>query len=128
MQQFHFDDLSATEKKKIRYVRVRNTGPLSRRIPDVSPWDFGIAMPWLRENQSLPENERLADWGSHGDPPGFNAKFIPPHRAAPPTQNSNEPAHAFETAGSLEEIVPLTGTMSLNFEPRVDPINTEGTM
>ncbi|KAJ7169320.1 hypothetical protein C8R43DRAFT_830483, partial [Mycena crocata] len=72
IQSYHFERLTAQERNAIRYVRVRGTGRTSSRIPDVSPWDFGINMAWLEENQRKPENaELLADWGTHGNPSGF---------------------------------------------------------
>ncbi|KAJ7703641.1 hypothetical protein B0H17DRAFT_1194141 [Mycena rosella] len=50
------------------------TGRSLQRIPDVSPWDFGIAMPWLQIHRLLPENSvLLAGWATYGNPPGFDA-------------------------------------------------------
>ncbi|KAF7367178.1 hypothetical protein MSAN_00977700 [Mycena sanguinolenta] len=72
-----FNSLSAREKNCIKFIRVRDTHRSQRRIPDYTPWDFGISIPWLDENKKLPENEGLLhDWGTYGNPSGFDATFF----------------------------------------------------
>ncbi|KAJ7939165.1 hypothetical protein B0H13DRAFT_1850900 [Mycena leptocephala] len=72
-----YKSLSARERNAIKYIRVRGTHQSSARIPDYTPWDFGISIPWLEENQKLPENEvLLADWNTCGNPAGFDATFF----------------------------------------------------
>lgn len=122
MQTFHFNGLSPRERKKIRYIRVRGTGRSSGRIPDLSPWDFGIAIPWLDENRQVPENEvALKDWATHGNPPDFDAWSF---RSALGLTNDLE--NALATAGSLEDVARLTGTLGMGDEAEIDSGNAAG--
>jgi hypothetical protein len=80
-----FESLTPRERNAIHYIRVRGTGRSSRRIPDVSPWDFGISTVWLEANLQIPENEvALEGWGTHGNPPGFDASFLEAITSDPP--------------------------------------------
>jgi hypothetical protein len=122
MQKFYFNTLSPAEKKQIRYIRARGTGRSSRRIPPLSPWDFGISMPWLEEKRQLPENEiLLTDWATHGNPPNFEAWSF---RNALGMTSQLE--NALATAGGLDDIARLTGTLETgdDGEIRLDSVNT----
>ncbi|KAJ7305472.1 hypothetical protein DFH08DRAFT_623170, partial [Mycena albidolilacea] len=72
LQKFWFSSLTAREQASLKYIRARGTGRSSPRIPDYSPWNFGISIPWLEANRLVPENTiTLADWNTHGNPPGL---------------------------------------------------------
>ncbi|KAJ7288588.1 hypothetical protein C8J57DRAFT_1642627 [Mycena rebaudengoi] len=61
------------------------TGRSSRRIPDLSPWDFGISAAWLEASLQIPENAvALEGWGTYGNPPGFDASFLDALISDPP--------------------------------------------
>ncbi|KAJ7751790.1 hypothetical protein DFH07DRAFT_960848 [Mycena maculata] len=67
-----FGFLTQNEKKKIQYIRVRDTGRASSRIPEIAPYNFGINPAWLEANKEKPEYVHLlVDWGTYKDPEGF---------------------------------------------------------
>ncbi|KIK91983.1 hypothetical protein PAXRUDRAFT_34717 [Paxillus rubicundulus Ve08.2h10] len=53
--------LSAKQKKRFQTVRVWGTDCMSKRIPEWTPYNFGINMEWLV-------------WGNWEDPDGFRSK------------------------------------------------------
>ncbi|KAJ7449729.1 hypothetical protein B0H11DRAFT_2332069, partial [Mycena galericulata] len=63
---------SKSDKNKIIFTRVRNTGRPCRRIPAAAPYNFGIAEGWLERACADSENEALLQgWGNFENPPGF---------------------------------------------------------
>jgi hypothetical protein len=65
--------LEPADMQHIIYERVHDTGRRCRRIPRISPYDFGIFFPWLQQARARPENAAiLGDWGTHGDPEGLD--------------------------------------------------------
>lgn len=69
-----FNASTKQQKNKITFIRVRNTGRPSRRIPAVAPYNFGISSPWLDRAREDPANTVLLHgWGTFKNPPGFDA-------------------------------------------------------
>ncbi|KAJ7429871.1 hypothetical protein B0H11DRAFT_1631203, partial [Mycena galericulata] len=67
-----WDHLSPREKKNIKYIRVRDTGRSSTRIPKLAPFNFGLSKPWLDRHRFDPQyTTLLADWDNHKSPVGF---------------------------------------------------------
>ncbi|KAJ7875749.1 hypothetical protein B0H14DRAFT_3436995 [Mycena olivaceomarginata] len=70
--EFHSALASSGNKKKIRLVRVRDTGRAPSDIPAVAPYNFRINATWLALNRDDPQyGGLLDDWGTHADPEGF---------------------------------------------------------
>ncbi|KAJ7084548.1 hypothetical protein B0H15DRAFT_802320 [Mycena belliarum] len=113
-----FNSLTPTERKAIKYIRVRGTDRVSSRVPEVSPWDFGISDEWLEAARRDPENQLfLSDWGTHGNPAGFNDSFfgIP--------SDATELASALASAENLEQVAWITGSMGVQSVDATDAAN-----
>ncbi|KAJ7167152.1 hypothetical protein C8R43DRAFT_167619 [Mycena crocata] len=68
---------TAKEKESVIYTRVRTSGRRSRRIPAVSPWDFGISSQWLEAARADETNDdRLREWGTFGNPVGWDSTLF----------------------------------------------------
>ncbi|KAJ7018277.1 hypothetical protein C8F04DRAFT_1151973 [Mycena alexandri] len=64
-----------TEKTKFTYVRVRNTGRKSSRIPNRAPYNCAIDKDWLAANKDKPAySDLLSDWGRWDGPEGFGVR------------------------------------------------------
>ncbi|KAF8840020.1 hypothetical protein BDN67DRAFT_1011818 [Paxillus ammoniavirescens] len=67
--------LNTKQKKRFQTVRVRGTDRMSKRIPEWTPYNFGINMEWLVANKDKAENrDLLREWGNWEDPDGFGSK------------------------------------------------------
>jgi hypothetical protein len=72
-----FNLLSAREQKKIHFIRVRDTGRASLRIPTDAPYNFGVNQTWLASNRDDPRyHGLLLDWGKWPNPEGFETNAL----------------------------------------------------
>ncbi|KAG1731010.1 hypothetical protein EDB19DRAFT_1641064 [Suillus lakei] len=66
--------LNTKQRKRFRTMRVEGTDRVLLRIPDYTPYNFGIDTEWLEENKNHPEYQaQLKEWGAWADPPGFGS-------------------------------------------------------
>ncbi|KIJ57839.1 hypothetical protein HYDPIDRAFT_171516 [Hydnomerulius pinastri MD-312] len=69
------ESLANKKRKRFHAIRVSDTGRQSGRIPDYTPYNFGINQEWLDANQHKHEyQDLLKDWGSWGDPEGWGSR------------------------------------------------------
>ncbi|KAG2113233.1 hypothetical protein DEU56DRAFT_919734 [Suillus clintonianus] len=67
--------LTSKQKKCFHMIRVTGTDRQSQRIPDFTPYTFGINMEWLEANKDrLEYQDLLKEWGAWEDPEGFGSK------------------------------------------------------
>ncbi|KAG2363349.1 hypothetical protein BDR07DRAFT_1483826 [Suillus spraguei] len=67
--------LTSKQKKRFHMIRVTGTDRQSQRIPDFTPYTFGINMEWLEANKDrLEYQDLLKEWGAWEDPEGFGYK------------------------------------------------------
>ncbi|KAG2135833.1 hypothetical protein DEU56DRAFT_737620, partial [Suillus clintonianus] len=66
--------LNTKQRKRFHTLRVEGTDRTLLRIPDYTPYNFGIDAEWLEENKNHPEYQvQLKEWGDWVDPPGFGS-------------------------------------------------------
>ncbi|KIJ09288.1 hypothetical protein PAXINDRAFT_17608 [Paxillus involutus ATCC 200175] len=69
------ESLSVKQKQCFHTIRVRDTERISPRIPEYTPFNFGINVEWLEVNKDKSELEDLLkEWGKWEDPEGFGSK------------------------------------------------------
>lgn len=62
-------------KRKAKFTLCAQTGRLSKVIPAVAPFDFGINREWFNAHKGKnPYRVLLEDWDKYGDPEGFGSK------------------------------------------------------
>ncbi|KAG2365917.1 hypothetical protein BDR07DRAFT_1480806 [Suillus spraguei] len=66
--------LNTKQRKRFHTMRVDGTNRALLRIPDYTPYNFGIDTEWLEVNKNHPEYQaQLKEWGAWADPPGFGS-------------------------------------------------------
>ncbi|KAH7923258.1 hypothetical protein BV22DRAFT_967311, partial [Leucogyrophana mollusca] len=72
LRRLWWDSMEPKQRKRFNAMRVEGTGRESLRIPEFTPYDFGINAEWFTaNNEKIEIRDLLKGWGAWGDPEGF---------------------------------------------------------
>ncbi|KAF8509290.1 hypothetical protein JB92DRAFT_3120066 [Gautieria morchelliformis] len=64
-------DLTATERKNIRYKRIKKTGRTDPEPPLTAPFPFMVDRGWVASVWTGQHAEYVRTWASYANPPGY---------------------------------------------------------
>ncbi|CAK5272316.1 unnamed protein product [Mycena citricolor] len=75
LSQIYEDSLTETDKDKRKYIRVRGTTRMSKRVPNKAPFNFAVRPDWLADQMKdakMAQYLTSAGWGTYPGPCGHD--------------------------------------------------------